>query len=160
MTNEYVVIRKADQQEVYRYSDTEPREWTGMEFATHDHVLVPPVSPPAPALPPKPWHITKRSFWNRLPQTKLLAMRAIILQGQPILLAANLEMGRAEIESSPYVDLDLDKVREQTLGLATAAVPETITIDGVTLPLRLTLSEATAALDTPPSETERFKGVA
>lgn len=158
--NEYVVIRKADQKEVYRYNDTEPRAWVGMEFDTHDHEVVTPAPSEAPIVPPKPWHLTKRSFWNRLPQTKLLAMRAIILQGQPILLAANLEMGRAEIESSPYVDLDLPKVREQTLGLATAAVPETITIDGVTLPLRLTLAEATAALDTPPSETERYKGVA
>lgn len=157
---EYVVIRKSDRAEVHQYSHIEPVEWTGMEFATHDHVLVPPVVPESPVPTPRPWHITKRSFWNRLPQNKLLAMRAIILQGHPILLAANLEMGRAEIESSPYVDLDLDKVREQTLGLATAAVPETITIDGVTLPLRLTLAEAMAALNTPPTEVERYKGVA
>jgi len=35
--NEYTVIRKADQKEVYSYSHTEPIEWAGMEFATHDH---------------------------------------------------------------------------------------------------------------------------
>lgn len=44
----YIVTRKADGAEVYRYSDTEVREWAGMEFATHIHTeLVEPATPPA-----------------------------------------------------------------------------------------------------------------
>lgn len=33
----FVVTRKSDQAEVYRYSAGSPIEWSGMEFATHDH---------------------------------------------------------------------------------------------------------------------------
>lgn len=46
----YIVTRKADGAEVYRYSHTEPVEWVGMEFATHDHTeeAQPPAPPAAP----------------------------------------------------------------------------------------------------------------
>ncbi len=33
----YVVTRKSDGQEVYRYNADAPIEWSGMEFVTHDH---------------------------------------------------------------------------------------------------------------------------
>lgn len=33
----YIVTRKSDQTEVYRYNADAPIEWSGMEFATHDH---------------------------------------------------------------------------------------------------------------------------
>lgn len=35
---EYIVTRKSDGVEVYRYQSDAPVEWNGMEFATHDHV--------------------------------------------------------------------------------------------------------------------------
>lgn len=45
----YIVTNKASGAEVYRYSHTEPVDWQGMEFATHDHTeLVVPAPPPAP----------------------------------------------------------------------------------------------------------------
>jgi len=49
----FAVIRKADQAETYRYVADAPVEWLGMEFATHDHVVVPDVAvlpTPAPIL--------------------------------------------------------------------------------------------------------------
>lgn len=33
----YIVTHKSDGQEVYRYNADAPIEWSGMEFATHDH---------------------------------------------------------------------------------------------------------------------------
>ena len=36
----YIVTRKADGIEVYRYDAEEPIEWTGMGFETHNHTLV------------------------------------------------------------------------------------------------------------------------
>jgi hypothetical protein len=35
----YQVTRKSDSEPVYRYQADAPIEWTGMEFATHDHVI-------------------------------------------------------------------------------------------------------------------------
>lgn len=37
----FSVVNKATNQEVYRYAADAAIEWAGMEFATHDHVLVP-----------------------------------------------------------------------------------------------------------------------
>jgi hypothetical protein len=34
----YQVTRKSNSEPVYRYQSDAPIEWTGMEFATHDHV--------------------------------------------------------------------------------------------------------------------------
>jgi hypothetical protein len=34
----YQVTRKSDSESVYLYSADAPIEWTGMEFATHDHI--------------------------------------------------------------------------------------------------------------------------
>lgn len=39
--NEYIVTRKDDGAEVYRYQSDAPVEWNGMEFATHDHMIAP-----------------------------------------------------------------------------------------------------------------------
>ena len=42
---EYIVTRKADGVEVYRYQSDAPVEWNGMAFATHDHTLAPAINP-------------------------------------------------------------------------------------------------------------------
>lgn len=39
------VINKTTSQEVYRYAADAAIEWVGMEFATHDHVLMPEDAP-------------------------------------------------------------------------------------------------------------------
>lgn len=45
----YIVTRKSDGSEVYRYSSPVPIEWTDMEFATHDHAATSdPETPPPP----------------------------------------------------------------------------------------------------------------
>ena len=42
---EYIVTRKSDGAEVYRYQSDTPVEWNGMEFATHDHTPAPAINP-------------------------------------------------------------------------------------------------------------------
>lgn len=42
---EYIVTRKADGVEVYRYQSDAPVEWNGMAFDTHDHTLAPVINP-------------------------------------------------------------------------------------------------------------------
>lgn len=36
----YIVTRKSDSQEIYRYSADAPVEWSGMGFDTHDHTAM------------------------------------------------------------------------------------------------------------------------
>lgn len=43
--SEYIVTRKSDGAEVYRYQSDTPVEWNGMEFATHDHTPAPVPNP-------------------------------------------------------------------------------------------------------------------
>ena len=54
----YAVIRKFDLVEVYRYANPTAVEWSGMEFATHDHIEVP---DPVVEVPPGPVY-----EWERL----------------------------------------------------------------------------------------------
>ena len=42
---EYIVTRKSDGVEVYRYQSDAPVEWHGMAFDTHDHTLAPVINP-------------------------------------------------------------------------------------------------------------------
>ena len=50
---EYIVTRKTDGAEIYRYNTDAPIEWNGMEFTTHDHIEAAPVATePAPQADP------------------------------------------------------------------------------------------------------------
>lgn len=62
----YIVTRKADGAEVYRYESAEPVEWDGMAFSENDHTEAPPT--PESADPPKPTvtRLTKLQFIDRL----------------------------------------------------------------------------------------------
>lgn len=103
------------------------------------------------------WKITKRAFWNRFPDANETAMRAVIAQGSPALLAGHLLRLQVRVESSPFVDLELAETIAGIGLLASDAVPETVTIDGVTLPFRLTAEQADTILRSPPREDEVFK---
>ena len=61
----FVITRKSDGQEVYRYSSEEPIEWQGMEFATHDHVaLVAPEGTPSSSVYGGRRILTIREFYR------------------------------------------------------------------------------------------------
>jgi len=60
----YTVTAKSTGQEVYRYDSAAPVEWPGMEFATHDHTLVPAEVVPSVATGPR--RLSKLGFVSRL----------------------------------------------------------------------------------------------
>lgn len=99
--------------------------------------------------------LTKRAFWNRFPVNNEIAMRAVMKSGAPMILAASLERLQTRVEASPFVDLALAEARTGVEWLGSAAVPVTVTFDGVTLPLRLTAGEVAAVLDGAIVDSER-----
>jgi hypothetical protein len=103
----------------------------------------------------RPRHITRRAFWNRFPDANETALRAVILGASPVVLAGALARLQARVDSSPYVDLDLPETQGGIAWLASADVPETVTLDGQVLPLRLTAQQAAAILDAPVPDSER-----
>lgn len=70
----YIVTRKTDGAEVYRYSASTPIEWQGFEFATCDHVAQPdPVPPPQQTPPQQVWPLTY--FLLRFTQAERIAAK-------------------------------------------------------------------------------------
>ena len=71
----YAVIRKSDGQQVYEYQSGSPVEWHGMEFATHDHVVMPdPAVEPAPD--PVGVTLTRLEYLRRFTDTERKTIRA------------------------------------------------------------------------------------
>lgn len=62
----YIVTRKSDGAEVYRYQSAEPVEWDGMEFAEHDHTEAPPAPESVEPSAPTVTRLTKLQFIDRL----------------------------------------------------------------------------------------------
>ena len=79
----YAVIEKATSREVYRYQHTEPVPWQGMEFASHDHVVVP--DEPAPPAPPPPSFVwTRLEYLRRFTPAERITIRTAAAQS-PVL---------------------------------------------------------------------------
>lgn len=73
----YIVIRKTDGAEVYRYSAGAPVEWMGMEFATHHHNAIeegPPIEPP---IVDSEWYINVGPFFDRFGAYKLPILASV-----------------------------------------------------------------------------------
>lgn len=155
----YRVVNKRSGQTVYAYSAeaaVEFAEYPEAEFAHVQEVAVRPDGTIAPLDPAQ--LITKRAFWNRIPQANEVAMRGVLLSGTPALLAAGLERLRARVDASPYVDLALPETAQGIQWLASSGVPETVTLDGVTLPMRLTQQQAADILGAAVDQSERWQG--
>jgi hypothetical protein len=71
----FVVTRKSDQAEVYRYNADAPIEWSGMEFVTHDHApeAVDPSAPTDAPIVAMTW--TKLEYLRRFTQAERIAIR-------------------------------------------------------------------------------------
>ena len=82
---EYIVTRKADGAEIYRYNAEAPIEWSGMEFADHDHTEFVPVDVVETNQPldPTRWRIYVGSFFDRFGVAKL----AILSDPDPVVQA-------------------------------------------------------------------------
>lgn len=144
--NIYSVVRKADGVNEFTYPSDVPLPLLGYGMDTHTHTVIGETS--------GDWKITKRAFWNRLPAYNETAMRAVIITGSPVLLAASLRRLEARIEDSPHVDLRLQETIEGLYGLASAATPQYVTIEGQTLPLRITVPQFLSVVNTIPQDKE------
>lgn len=145
----YVVTRNSDQAEVYRYDAPEPVEWSGFEFATHEHVA----EPPAPALPEPPAappvRITKFAFRARFTQGEKVAIEIASLDNpaapmEQRAMSAALRASQEDIAVAQFVDLTLPATREGVLALEAVGL--------------LAAGRALEILDTPTTEDEVFSG--
>lgn len=133
---EYIVTRKTDGAEIYRYNADAPIEWSGMEFADHDHIEAAPVvtesNPPAD---PTRWRIYVGSFFDRFGAAKL----GILSDTDPVVQAV---IKDASVRN--YIDL-LGRRDEllQVIGLLNSK--------GHTV-------DATAVLDLEPTDDEVWRG--
>jgi len=77
----YAVIDKATGNEVYRYTADAPIEWSGMEFSTHDHVVVPEESTANnQSITPTQKILTKLEYLRRFTQAERIAIRQAAAQ--------------------------------------------------------------------------------
>ncbi|MEN6629065.1 MAG: hypothetical protein ABFC42_05415 [Sulfuricella sp.] len=81
---EYIVTRKTDGAEIYRYNADAPIEWSGMEFDSHEHREEPSVVTENTApVDPARWRIYVGSFFDRFGGAKL----AILSDPDPVVQA-------------------------------------------------------------------------
>ena len=73
---DYIVTRKSDGAEVYRYQADAPVEWCGMEFAAHDHTE----QAEQPTAPSGPRTMTKLGYLRRFTVEERVAIRAAAAQ--------------------------------------------------------------------------------
>lgn len=139
----YRVIRKADQVEVYRYQAEAPVEWSGMEFATHDHQPVDePSAPPEPELPPSAWHITKLAFRSRFSPAERTALT--LASRQATQQGASVQVYLDDVQAAAFIDLKRADTRAGVMGLEAAGL--------------LAAGRAAEILDTVPADVELFRG--
>ncbi|MFM7008238.1 MAG: hypothetical protein ACKO0Z_02700 [Betaproteobacteria bacterium] len=133
---EYIVTRKTDGAEIYRYNADAPIEWSGMEFTGYDHIeAAPVVSEPTQQVDPTRWKIYVGSFFDRFGAAKL----AILSDPDPVVQAV---IKDASVRN--YIDL-LGRRDEllQVIGL---------------LNLKGHAVDATAVLDLEPTDDEVWRG--
>ncbi len=96
----YAVINKQTGTEVYRYSADTPIEWSGMEFATHDHVVAVEFAPDGAIIGTASSVLSKREFIKRLTVTEYATIKTAALTNptldyywQMFMLAADINTG-------------------------------------------------------------------
>lgn len=130
----YIVTRKSDGAEIYRYNADSPVEWVGYEFSTHDHVAVSDTATEPAAVETPIWRIYVGAFFDRFVEAKL----PILSSTDPIVEAL---IKDASVRQ--YIALTERRTElEQMLALLQSR------IDGITL-------DPVAILDTPPAEGEQ-----
>ena len=133
---EYIVTRKTDGAEIYRYNADALIEWSGIEFSGYDHIeAAPVVTEPSPQADPTRWRIYVGGFFDRFGASKL----AILSDPDPVVQAV---IKDASVRS--YIDL-LGRRDEllQVIGLLNSK--------GHTV-------DATAVLDVEPNNDEVWRG--
>jgi hypothetical protein len=143
----YIVTLIATGREIYRYSADEPVEWTGMEFATHDHTAAQ-EELPTPVIT-APIRITKLAFRNRFTQAEKIAIEIAGLDNpaapmQQRAMSAALRASQADVASATFIDLSREDTRAGVHTLESVGI--------------LAAGRAAVILDTPPTAEEVFNG--
>jgi hypothetical protein len=143
----WIVTRKSDGQEVYRYQYAEPLESAGFEFITHDHTEAP-SEPAPPPPPPEDRRVTLLAFRNRFTQDEKVSLEiaALDVPTAPMAqraLAASLRASMKDQEVALWIDLTRPETRVGVQQLEGA---------GLIAPGR-----AAAILDGPITEIERYR---
>ena len=74
----YSVIRKSDGKQVYSYNADTPIEWSGMEYATHDHIVQPEITQDGDIVGVVTGRVmTKLEFLRRFTQDERVAIRTV-----------------------------------------------------------------------------------
>lgn len=141
------VMRKSDGAQVYSYQADTPIEWTGYEFATHDHVPV--AEPLADPVTPVPVKITCLAFRNRFTQAEKVAIEIASLDIPAAAMpqramAAALRASQKDVDAAEYIDLSRADTRAGVLTLEQAGL--------------IAAGRALEILDTAPTVTEVFHG--
>lgn len=121
----YIVTRKSDGAEVYRYAADAPVEWADWPFATHDHTEDVP-APPDPVVT-GPRHITKLAFRQRFTQAEKVAIEIAALDiptatMQARAQAAALRASQADVLAATFIDLDRADTRAGVVALEQAGI--------------------------------------
>jgi hypothetical protein len=111
----YHVIRKTDGAAVYTYASDNPVEWSGMEFATHDH-LADSTAVAAPVVEGAR-RITRLAFRNRFTTAEKVALEIASLDNPNASMAARanaaaLRANQADIAAATFIDLNRKDTRD------------------------------------------------
>jgi len=147
--NTYIVTRKSDGVEVYRYRYDSMLEFEQWPSATHDHTLFVEPDPEAPPPYTGPWTITKLAFRNRFTQAEKVAIEIAALDDpeaamQQRAMSAALRASQEDVAVAQFIDLTRADTRAGVQMLETAGL--------------LAVGRALTILDTPPTETEVWNG--
>ena len=143
----WIVTEKATGTEVYRYSADAPIEWSGMEFATHDHAAV--LSDIIDVIPRMyDQRITKLAFRNRFTQTEKVAIEIAQLDDPTKTMpqramSAALRASQADVQAATFIDLSRADTRSGVQALEMAGL--------------LATGRAAVILDTEPTAEETYK---
>lgn len=121
----WIVTRKSDGEEAYRYQAEAPVEWQGFEFATHDHTEEAIEEPPAEL--PQLRHVTKLAFRNRFTPTEKVALEIAALDNPQATMAqraqsAGLRATMKDQEVALYIDLSRPETRAGVQALEAAGL--------------------------------------
>jgi len=143
----YVVTRKSDGVEVYRYGYDHALDLAGFEFVTHDHTIY--VAPEPPVVVPPPIKITKLAFRNRFTSQEKVTLELASLDNpaasdQQRQLAAALRSHEEDVAVAQYIDLNRTDTRDGVTQLETFGL--------------IAAGRATVILDTEPTAEEQWNG--
>ena len=144
----YVVTRKSDGVEVFRYMADAPVAWSDMGFVLFDHTALPPEPAPEPA-PVVPVKITKLSFRQRFTAQEKVTIELAALDNpaasdQQRQLSAALRSHEKDVEVAQYIDLNRTDTRDGVTQLETFGL--------------LAAGRAAVILDTEPTAEEQWNG--